>query len=197
MYNKILGLAERFSLYAVWLGGAMILFVAFMVTFDVLIRNIFNVTLGGADEISGYLFAIATAWSLPYALIHRANVRIDALYILLSSRWRVVLDLFGLTLLGFFIGLLTWRGLAMWLESYSRNIMSVTPLHVPLKLPQGLWGLGLLLVCVCVLLLLYGAISAIFRGDLKRVHKLIGAPSIQEEIEEEGLDLDAIKRQKN
>ena len=197
MYNRLLALAERLSLVAVWLGGAMILFVAFMVTFDVFIRNIFNVTLGGADEISGYLFAIATAWSLPYALLLRANVRIDALYVLLSRRLRAVLDLLGLTLLGLFLGLLTWRVLAMWLESYSRNVLSVTPLHVPLKFPQGLWGLGLMLVCACVLLLLYGAISALFRGDLKRVHELIGAPSIEEEIEQEGIDLDTIKRQQD
>jgi hypothetical protein len=75
--------------------------------------------------------------------------------------------------------------------------MSVTPLHVPLKLPQGLWSLGLLLVCICGLLLLYGAISALFRGDLKRVHELIGAPSIQEEIEQEGLELGPLKRREN
>jgi TRAP-type C4-dicarboxylate transport system permease small subunit len=195
MYDRLLALAERLSLVAVWLAGTMILFVAFMVTFDVLIRNLFNVTLGGADEISGYLFAIATAWSLPYALIHRANVRIDALYVLLSNPLRAALDLFGLSLLGLFLGLLTWRALALLLESYSRNVLSVTPLHVPLTLPQGFWGGGLVLVCVCLVLLLYGAISALFRGDLRRVHELIGAPSIEEEIEQEGIDLDAIKRQ--
>jgi len=98
MYNRLLAVADRLSLFAVWVAGAMSSLSAFMVTFDVLIRNVFNVTLGGADEISGYLFAIATAWSLPYALIHRANVRIDSLYVLLSGRLRAILDLFGLTL---------------------------------------------------------------------------------------------------
>jgi TRAP-type mannitol/chloroaromatic compound transport system permease small subunit len=192
MYNRLFTIAERLSQVAIWAAGAMMIFVAFMVTFDVLIRNIFDVTLGGADEISGYLFAIATAWSLPYALIHRANVRIDSLYIVLPKALRAVLDLFGLTLLALFLGILTWRALALLLDSYATGALSVTPLHVPITLPQAFWCIGLVLLCSCLVLLLYGTISALFRGDLKRVHQLVGAPSIQEEFVEEGLE---IKRQ--
>ena len=190
MHNRLLTRVERLSHFAIWAAGAMMIFVAFMVTFDVLIRNIFNVTLGGADEISGYLFAIATAWSLPYALIHRANVRIDALYILLPKALRAVLDLFGLTLLALFLGMLTWRALALLLDSYATGALSVTPLHVPLTLPQAFWCAGLVLLCICLVLLLYGTISALFRGDLKRVHQLVGTPSIEEEFVEEGLKIE-------
>ena len=196
MYNRLLAFAERLSLIAVWFAGAMMVFVAFMVTFDVLIRNVFNVTLGGADEISGYLFAIATAWSLPYALIHRANVRIDALYILLPTSLPAVLDLFGLTLFSLFFGALTWRALALLGDSYARSALSVTPLHVPLMLPQAFWGAGWLLLCICLVLLLCGTISAVFRGDLRRVHELVGAPTIEEEFTEEGIDLDPGQKRK-
>jgi len=190
MHRRLLVLAERLSLVAIWAAGAMMIFVAFMVTFDVLIRNVFDVTLGGADEISGYLFAIATAWSLPYALIHRANVRIDSLYMLLPKKPRAVLDLFGLTVLALFLGILTWRALALLLDSYSTHALSVTPLHVPITLPQAFWCAGLVLLCICLVLLLYGTVSALFRGDLKRVHQLVGAPSIEEEFVEEGLNVE-------
>jgi hypothetical protein len=73
--------------------------------------------------------------------------------------------------------------------------LSVTPLHVPLTLPQAFWCAGLVLLCTCLVLLLYATISALFRDDLRRVHQLIGAPSIEEEFEEEGLKLDSSQRQ--
>ena len=185
MLSRLLAFAERLSLFAVWAGGAMMLFAAFMVTFDVFIRTVFNVTLGGADEISAYLFAVATAWALPYALLHRANVRIDALYILLPAWLRSGLDLFGLMLLAAFVGTLTWRALALALDSYAMGALSVTPLHVPLTLPQGFWVAGWVLLCLCLVLVICAIIAALSRGDLRRVHQLAGAPSMEEEIAEE------------
>lgn len=73
----------------------MILFAALMVCVDVMSRQILGVTLSGSDEVSGYLFAIATTLSLPYALLHRANVRIDAAYAQMGPRVRYGLDLPG------------------------------------------------------------------------------------------------------
>ena len=137
MFETLYKWANRIALLAAWAGGAMMIFASVMVTFDVLIRKIFNTTLGGADEISGYLFAIATSWALPYALLHRANVRIDALYVHMTQVARSVLDLVGASLLALFAIMLTWRGLALVADSYAIGARSVTPLHVPLPLPQS------------------------------------------------------------
>ena len=189
MFQKLMQFAERVSLYAVWAGGAMIIFAAFMVTVDVLIRKLFNVTLGGADEVSGYLFAISTTWALPYTLLHRANVRIDAVYILMPPSVRAPLDLLGLLLLSFFAWMLTWRAIALLADSYAINALSVTPLHVPLILPQSFWVIGWMLFCACLLLIVLGVISALFRGDLRRVHELAGALSVEDEMKEEGIDI--------
>ena len=70
----------------------MMLFAALMVSADVLARRLFGLTMGGSDEISGYLFAIATSLAFPYALLTRSNVRIDAAYALLHPHVRAALD---------------------------------------------------------------------------------------------------------
>ena len=99
MLDRLLKINERVAHVAVWVGGTLMILAACMVTVDVLLRKFLSVTLGGADEMSGYLFAIATVWAFSYAAHHRVNVRIDALYTLFPRPLRAVLDLLGLTLL--------------------------------------------------------------------------------------------------
>ena len=187
MFETIYKWANRVALGAAWAGGAMMIFASVMVTVDVLIRKIFNVTLGGADEISGYLFAIATSWALPYCLLHRANVRIDALYVHLPQVMRSVLDILGTTLLAIFAIVLTWRGLALLQDSIAIGALSVTPLHVPLPLPQSFWIAGWVLFSLCLVLVIAGMVMALIRGDLLGVHRLGGALSVEEEMDEEGI----------
>ena len=132
MFETLYRFANRISVAGAYSGGAMMIFASLLVTYDVLIRKIFNTTIGGADEISGYLFAIATSWALPYAFLHRANVRIDALYVHMPQAMRAVLDIVGASLLTVFSLVLTWRGLALLADSFDIGALSVTPLHTPL-----------------------------------------------------------------
>ena len=44
-------------------GGALLLLAAVLVAIDITLRALFARTLGGADELSGYALAIATAWA--------------------------------------------------------------------------------------------------------------------------------------
>src|SRR3546814_6315318 len=96
MLHRATILAERIARLAVWAGGCMLLFAACLVTVDVLMRRLIGVTFTGADEISAYLFAISTSWAFAWVLLHRGNVRIDALYIVLPRPIRAALDTLGL-----------------------------------------------------------------------------------------------------
>jgi TRAP-type mannitol/chloroaromatic compound transport system permease small subunit len=185
MFEKLFGWANRIALVAAWAGGCMVVFASFMVTIDVFMRKFLGITLGGADEISGYLFAIATTWALPYTVMCRANVRIDALYVYLSRTFRALLDLFGAALLGLFAACLTWRAIALVGASHAMGARSVTPLHVPLVLPQAFWVVGWIMFVLCLALVVWGIAHALLRGDFRKVHRLGGALSIEEEIEEE------------
>src|SRR3546814_3028249 len=75
LLDRWLGLADRISRYAIWFGGTLVLVSAFVVSVDVLLRKIFLISMGGSDELSGYAFAIGTAWALGFTLLRRANVR--------------------------------------------------------------------------------------------------------------------------
>src|SRR3546814_20364199 len=96
------------ALLLVLVGGAGLLFAAVMVSVDVVLRDLFATTIGGADEISGYIFAVSTAFALPYALLHRVNVRIDAFYVNFPTRGRAVLALFSASVLAVFSFPLSW-----------------------------------------------------------------------------------------
>ena len=161
------------------------IFSACMVTVDVLLRKFLSVTLGGADEISGYLFAIATMWAFSYAALHRVNVRIDALYMLLPRALRAVLDLLGLTLLTGFVLLLTWRAALLFTDTVENWSRSITPLQTPLAIPQSLWLAGLVLFSFTLLLIMTACVAALMRGNLPRVQRLAGVRTVSEEVEEE------------
>lgn len=57
MLIRTQGALDRVSEIAVWVAGAALLMTAFMVGLEVIMRKLFNSSLGGADEISGYVFA--------------------------------------------------------------------------------------------------------------------------------------------
>lgn len=182
MYDQLHVLTTRCARYAAWLGGAMMLFAALMVSADVLARRLLGVTMGGSDEVSGYLFAIATSLAFPYALLTRSNVRIDAGYALLAPQVRAALDILAMLCMTVFSGFVTWRALLAVGETWKSGARAITPLQTPLILPQSLWLLGWIALCLCALFVLWGAVAAMLRGDLRRVAELSGAMTQDEEI---------------
>ncbi len=167
----------------VWIGGVGLIGAAIMVTIDVFLRDVFLVTLGGADEISGYVFAISTAFAFPYAVLHRANVRIDALYIPLPPFVRSILDLVALVGLAVFFFPLTWRSWLMLQDNISFWTKSITPLQTPIAIPQSLWFAGMVVFCLTVLLVFVVALVRLLRGDLTGVHDIAGVPTLDEEMQ--------------
>ncbi len=186
MLDSLLKANFRISQLLVWIGGVALIGAAIMVTVDVILRDLFLVTLGGADEISGYVFAVSTAFALPYALLQRANVRIDALYIPLPVRLRSVLDLVALLALAVFFFPLTWRVWLMLVDSYTFWTKSITPLQTPVAVPQTLWFGGLLLFCITIVLVFLVALTRLLRRDYAGVHDVAGVPTLDEEMESSG-----------
>lgn len=183
--GRLLRCAESFSRGAVWVGGALILASVFLVSFDVLARKFFGFTTGGADELSSYAFAISTAWSLAFATLQRANVRVDVLYQYFPVRVSAVLDWIALVALGIFMVYLTYFAMEMVQTSWGNNSAANTPMATPLWIPQGLWFVGLAWMCITVALMLVRASLALVTGDLELVKAICGVRSTQEEADEE------------
>ncbi len=183
--DPALKLADRVALRAVWIGGALLLASATLVSVDVTIRKLFHLSVGGADEISGYAFAIGVAWAFPFALLRRANVRIDALYQHMPARVAALLDLVALIALAVFVTVLTRYAWEVVAGSWRLGALSNSQLKVPLWIPQGLWFLGLALFFTTTAMLTLRTGLALLSGDLATVRTLAGARSIEEEAADE------------
>ena len=162
-----------------------------MIGIDVVMRKFLARSIGGADEIAGYALAIGTAWSLGAALLDRAHIRIDSLYVKLPMALRVALDFAGLVLFVGFFALVAWHGWGVVEQSWTSGSRSQSALETPTVIPQALWFLGLMAFLGTGAVLFLDALGATLRGDLGAVVRRIGTRSAEEEVEDEIRDLAA------
>lgn len=182
--DRLYRIADRLSLWAVWAGGVMMIAAAVLVSIDVFLREVFVVSMEGADEISGYLFAISTAWAFSFALIRRANVRIDAAYQFMPSIVQRLLDILGLVAIG---GLMTFFGLqatGTFLQSVELGTTSITPLTTPLRIPQGFWIAGYALFFFTWAIVLVRTVLAFATGDTVTAQRVAGVAGTTDELDE-------------
>jgi TRAP-type C4-dicarboxylate transport system permease small subunit len=181
--------ARRFAQWGLWFGGALILLAAILIGIDVLMRKFLDRSIGGADELAGYALAIATAWGLGAALLDRAHIRIDSLYVLFPQKLRLGLDVAALVLIVGFFTLIAWHGLGVVSQSWTSGSRSQSALETPTVIPQALWIIGLAAFFVIGVLLLVAALRLAVAGDLRGMSRLISTRSAEEEVEEEIRDL--------
>lgn len=180
---------HRFARSGLWFGGLLILLAAVLIGVDVVLRKFFSTSIGGADELAGYALAIGTSWALAAALVDRAHIRIDSLYVLLPVRLRLALDLVGVALLLGFFGLVAWHGLGVMTQSWTAGTRSQSALETPTVIPQAVWLAGLAGFLIAGVLVLAAAIAHLTRGDLAAASRLISTRSAEEEVEAEIRDL--------
>ena len=185
--GRLLRSAEKLSRGAVWFGGVLTLASVFLIGFDVIARKFFGFTTGGADELSGYAFAISTSWALAFVVLQRGNVRVDVLYQLLPVRLAALLDWISLVALAVFMVILTYYASFVAETSWVQSSAANTPLGTPLWVPQGLWVIGLAWMCVVLTLMLIRASVALVTGDLATITALCGVRSSKEEALDEAI----------
>ncbi|MGH8688863.1 MAG: TRAP transporter small permease subunit [Burkholderiales bacterium] len=182
--TRLLGLARIVARAGCWFGGAMVTAAALMIAVDVLSRKLFDVPIGASSEVSGYVLAIGTSWALALALLDRAHVRIDSLYVLLPVRLGALLDMAALAAFMVFAGFITWQGGKVLANSIAVNAHSLTPLETLLAIPQFLWVAGYVLFSAVLLLLFARALALLASGRHEDVQRLLGPQTAQQELEE-------------
>lgn len=181
--NALMKWCSTCSRWLAWLGGLALLCSAVLISLDVVFRAIWNANYFESFELSTYAFAIATATGMSYALVSKAHIRIELLYIKLSPKWRAWLDVWAYTGLAVVsITLVYWCAQTV-IGNLDTGARSNTSLAIPLAIPQSMWLLGLLwLAVVSTLFALFGLIKVITGRHEEANHKL-GMASLQEEIE--------------
>jgi len=187
--DAAIALAGRLSRFGLWFGGALILAAAVLIGIDVTLRKLFNASIGGADELAGYALALGTAWSFAAALLDRAHIRIDSLYVMFPRWLRLALDLAGIALFLAFFGLVARHGWNVIEQSWVSGSRSQSALQTPTVLPQSIWFAGLAFFVAIGVLLLARAIERIARGRAAEAEQAISTRSAVEDLEEEIRDL--------
>jgi TRAP-type C4-dicarboxylate transport system permease small subunit len=178
--------AEQISRVGAIAGGALLLVASILICIDITLRYTLSITLGGADELSGYALAISSAWGFSAALLSRSHIRIDTVYVRLKSvTARAALDLISLATLLFFFGMVTWYAWGVVRQSWVSDSHSLSAIEAPLVVPQGLWFAGLVFFVALCVLLLVRALLAFARGSYNELFALIGSKSALAEAEEE------------
>lgn len=192
--DKLLTATRQVCRLAAWFGGSLFVLVSFLITVEIVLRKFFNSSIGGADELSGYALAAAASWSFGFAVLERAHIRVDSLYILMPSRLRAALDVVALATMLLFFAMILYFALIMFADTIRIGARSRTSLYTPLVIPQTVWLLGLILAVGVTTVLLVRTMIALFDGNIRMVAQLAGSKSAEEELEEELVSLEAQHR---
>jgi TRAP-type C4-dicarboxylate transport system permease small subunit len=184
MSRRVIGLLEAVSTWAARIGGLAIAFSALLITIDVIMRKFFGSSLGAMDEVTGYIFIIATSWSFAFALIKRNHIRIDTLYVWLPAKMQVGLDLVCMSVMAALSSTVLWYAWFSVSETVRMGSIASTPLRTPLAIPQIPWLGGLVFFAVTAVSMLVVLLGFLFRGRLDLIRRYGGAPSLNEEVEE-------------
>ena len=159
-------------LVAILVGITLLACVAFILT-DIVLRQL-GASLGGTDEIGGYVMAIVSAWGMSFALVELAHVRIDILRGRLSQTWRSIFDLFSMLVLAATITVIAfwcWPVVETTLRNGSR---ANTAMETPLLLVQIPWFAGWIWFALIAWATFAAAVLLVIKGAHADAERAIG-----------------------
>jgi TRAP-type C4-dicarboxylate transport system permease small subunit len=170
--------------------GAMFIVSAIYVSVDLIVRKLLNLSFVGANEISGYVLAVATSWAFSYALLKRSHIRIDVFYRYLPRRWQAAIDVVAVATLAGFAAIFAWYANRYFWQVWGRGSRSITSLAFPLWIPMLAWYAGWVVFLIVSVYLTVVSAWGYVRGELAAVQSRVGSISEEEEAELE-IDPDA------
>ena len=167
---------------AALLCGYLLILAAGYVSAELIARKLLGISLGGANEVSGYVLAVTTAWSFGYTMLKRSHIRIDVFTRGLSSKARAATDLMSAISMVVFAGIFVWFAVGYLDFVWQRGTRSITTLAMPIWIPVLVWCAGwILFLAVCIYLALLGT-RAFLRRDYGEVQLRIGSVMEEEEL---------------
>ena len=181
--DRLIALSYTLARASGWICGLLLTVSAVLIGVDIALRQTIVVTIGGANELAGYALAVSSSWGCTVALVHRMHVRIDSVYTRLPARVRALLDMVGLAAFIYFLAFVTFYAYKVLEQSIESDTHSISALGAPLALPQAVWFAGFVVFLAVAAVYLLRAMLAFAKGDLRRIRELLGARSVEEELE--------------
>ena len=161
-WERLLDGSRRANAVVATAVGVLLALTAAYILVDITLRQLGR-SLGGSDEIAGYVMAITASWGLGYALVELAHVRIDLLHRRLPGGGRALLDVVAIAALALSVALVAFQCWPVLEKSLARGSRANTPLETPLWIPQGLWFGGWLWFAASALLMLAAAVGLLLQ----------------------------------
>jgi len=173
--------------------GLMMTILCIVISLETILRKIFNHSLSGVDELSGYAIAIGAPLCFAIAAIEQSHIRINLFYSKLPKSIKSILDVcssYTLASLSLYLTVFTFRTVE---ETKLFDSVAQTPWMTPLILPQSLWLIGMIIFCLASLLLAMRVTILVFKKDMESIVTEFGPDVIDKELELELTDLEARK----
>lgn len=119
-----------------------------VVSYDVLMRFVFNRPTSWGNEVSSYLLLFLGSFAIVYALNLERHIRAEIIYIRLSRKWQRVADLITLSLALVFYILATWKGFRITLLAFRGGWVHDGLFIVPKWFTYGIIILCFFLMCL-------------------------------------------------
>lgn len=175
---------RKFNVFFSIIGGYILLFLSFLIVFEIFARKLFDYSLQGVDEIGGYVVAITGTFGFAYALIERTHTRIDIILDHVPSPIRNLLNLLAYALVTGAALFMLRYGYEALSESILFGSLSPTPLQTIMWIPQSMWVAGLVVFSITAVAMLVHLLVLQFKNP-ERGFLMYGPPTLQEEIERE------------
>jgi len=183
--EKIIKVLRAISNAGIWIAGALLVLLSVGVGIEVISRRLLGHSLGGMDEIGGYVLAITATLAFTEALFSRSHIRIGVFHEMLGAKSRAVMDVAAMIGLVWFVSIVLWFGWTMLERNWGLGARSMTPLRTPLWIPQTAWVAAMAMFYFSAILLLLRAVLLIAAGDWAKAASLIGFRNESEELESE------------
>lgn len=163
------------------LTGITLLLCVATVLVDILLRR-FGTSLGGTDEISGYVMAIATSWGMAFTLLELGHVRIDLLRARSGRLGRSLFDLFAMIVMASTVTLIAYRCWPVLERSLKTSSRANTPLETPLAIVQIPWFAGWVWFALVAWVTLAVALLLVIKGRFEASESAIGCFGEEENL---------------
>ncbi len=173
---------DRLASVLAFLCGVGVFALALLITYDIVARKVFGISVQGTDELGGYVLALIGSLGMAHVLIRREFTRIDLAFPYLPARLRRLLHVAAYVFLAGVVVFFAYRAVLTLDETILFDSIANTPLQTPLWIPQGLWAAGMVFFAVVAVIHAIRAVIMLFQ-EPHRIEAEYGCATPEDEVE--------------
>lgn len=181
--NPISRLVEPVAGFAAIVFGYALLIYSIALSYEIVARKLFNISVRGIDEVGGFMLAIGAAVGASYSMAMRGHTRVDVFLVRMPQGVQRVLNTLALIAMAAFALFSAWRGYAVLADTI--EFQSTSPnLQQPLWAPQLAWVAGLALFGIIAAAYAAHACWLLASGD-PALNRFYGPLTVKDEVDGE------------